>query len=178
MAVPIFVYYFMNSKYFLKHFCCVCVCVWTSVQYSRSVMSDSLWPLGQEHARLPCPSLTPGVCSNSCPSSRWCYPTISSSVIPFSFCLQSFPASVYFPMSPFFFIRWLKYWSFSSASVLPVNIHNWFSIGFPGGSDHKASACNERDLGSFPGSGRSPEEGNGKPLQYSCLENLMDGGTW
>ena len=65
-------------------------------------MSDSLWPHGLQHARLPCPSPTSGACSNSCPLSRWCHPTILSSVIPFSSCLQSFPASGSFPMSQFF----------------------------------------------------------------------------
>ena len=89
-----------------------------SVQFS-SVMSDSLRPHGLLHARLPCLSPTPGACSpNSCPSSQWCYPTISSSVIPFSSCPQSFPASGSFPMSQFF--RWPKYWSFSF-SISPSN---------------------------------------------------------
>ena len=74
----------------------------TSVQFSRSVMSDSLWPHGLQYTRLPCPSPTPNACSNSCASSRWCHPTISSSVIPFSSCLQSFPASGSFPVSQFF----------------------------------------------------------------------------
>ena len=74
----------------------------SSVQFSRSVMSNSLWPHGLQHARLPCPSPTPWACSNSCPLSRWCHPTISSSVAPFSSCLQSFPASRSFPMSQFF----------------------------------------------------------------------------
>ena len=68
-----------------------------SVQFSRSVVSDSLWPHGLQHARPPCPSPTPGVYSNSCPLSRWCHPTISSSVVPFSSHLQSFPASGSFP---------------------------------------------------------------------------------
>ena len=67
----------------------------------HSIMSDSLWPHGLQHTRLPCPSLTPGTCSNSC-LSQWCHPTISSSVVPFSSCLQFFPASGSFPMSPFF----------------------------------------------------------------------------
>ena len=79
-------------------------------QFSRSVMSDSLWPHGLQHARLPCPSPTPRACSNSHASTQWCHPTISSSVIPFS-CLQSFPATGSFPMSQFF-ERWPKYWSF------------------------------------------------------------------
>ena len=68
-----------------------------SVQFSCSVVSDSLRPYGLQYARLPCPSPTPGACSNSCPSSQWCHPTFSSSVIPFSSCLQSFPASGSFP---------------------------------------------------------------------------------
>ena len=75
-------------------------------------MSGSLRPHGPQHIKLPCPSPTPGACSNSCPLSRWCHPTISSSVIPFSSCLQSFPASGSFPISQFW-IRWPKYWSFS-----------------------------------------------------------------
>jgi len=74
----------------------------SSVQLSHSVVSDSFRPHGLQHARPPCPSPTPGVYPNSCPSSRWCHPTISSSVIPFSSCLQSFPASGSFPMSQFF----------------------------------------------------------------------------
>ena len=71
----------------------------SSVWFSNSVMSDSLWSHGLQHARLPCPSQTPGACSNSCPLSQWCHPNISSSVIPFSSCLQYFPASGSFPMS-------------------------------------------------------------------------------
>ena len=73
-----------------------------SVQFSRSVMSDSLWPHGLQHTRPPCPSPTPGVHPNLCPLSRWCHPTISSSVVPFSSCPQSFPASGSFPMGQFF----------------------------------------------------------------------------
>ena len=73
-----------------------------SVQFSSSVVSDSLWLHGPQHARLPCPSPTSGAGSNSCPLNRWCHPTISSSVVPFSSCLQSFPASGSFPMSQFF----------------------------------------------------------------------------
>ena len=82
-------------------------------------MSNSLRPHGLQHARPPCPSSTPGAWSDSCPSSWWCYPTISSSVIPFSSCLQSFPASGSFPMSQ---IRWPKYWSFIF-SISPSNEH-------------------------------------------------------
>ena len=90
------------------------------IQFSRSVMSDSLWPHGLQHTRLPCPSATPRVYPNSCPLSRWCHPTISSSVIPFSSHSQSFPESGSFPMSQFFCIRWPKYWSFSF-SISPSN---------------------------------------------------------
>ena len=79
--------------------CFVWVFFLSSIQFSRSVMSDSLRPHGLQHTRLPCPSPTPGACSNSHPSSWWCHPTISSSVVPFSSCLQSFPASGSFPMS-------------------------------------------------------------------------------
>ena len=82
-----------------------------SVQFSRSVLSDSLWPHGLQHARPPCPSPTPGACSNSCPSSQWCHLIISSFVIPFS-CPQSFPASV-FSNESVLHIRRSKYWSFS-----------------------------------------------------------------
>ena len=90
--------------------------IFSSVQ--SSVMSYFLWPHGLQHTRLPCPSPTPGAYSNSCPLSRWCHPTISSSVIPFSSCLQSFPASGSFPTSQF--IRWPNYWSFSF-SISPSN---------------------------------------------------------
>ena len=85
---------------------------WTSVQFSCSVMSDSLWPRGLQHARLPCPSLSPRVCSNSCPLSQWCHPTISSSVALFSFCLQSFSASGAFPASQFFHSVVKDHWEF------------------------------------------------------------------
>ena len=102
-------------------------------------MSDSLRLHGLQHARLPCPSPTPGVCSNSCPSSQWCHPTISSSVIPFSSCLQSVPASRSFPMNQFFAFRWPKYWSFSF-SISPSNEYSglmffridWFDLAVPG----------------------------------------------
>ena len=89
------------------------------VQFSRSVMSNSLWPHELQHARPPCPSSTPGVYSNSCPSSRWCHPTISSSVVHFSSCPQSLSASGSFLMSQ---MRWPKYWSFTF-SISPSNEH-------------------------------------------------------
>ena len=87
--------------------------VFSLVQFSRSVMSNFLWPHGLQHARPPCPSPTLGVYSNSCPLSQWCHPTTSYSVCSFSSCLQSFPASASFQMSQLFASRWLKYWNFS-----------------------------------------------------------------
>ena len=99
--------------------------------YSHSIMSNSLWPHGLQHTRLLSPSLSPRVCSNSCPLSQWCHPTISSSVVPFSSCLQSFPASV-FSNELALPIRWPKYWSFSLASVLPMNIQVLFPLGWTG----------------------------------------------
>ena len=81
------------------------------LMFSHSVVSDILPPHGLQHARLPCPSPSPGVCSNSCPLSQWCHPAIPSSVIPSSSCLQSFAATGSFPVSSS--IRWPKYWSFS-----------------------------------------------------------------
>ena len=93
-------------------------------------MSDSLWPHGLQHDRLPCPSLSPGVCSNSCPLSWWCYLTISSSATLFSFCLQSFPASGSFTMSQLFTSGGQSIGA--SASVLPMNIQNWFPLGLTG----------------------------------------------
>ena len=104
----------------------------TSVQFSHSVVSDSLWLHGLQHARTPCPLPTPGVYSNSCPSSRWCHPAISSSVIPFFSCIQSFPASGSFQMSQFFTSLGQRIGISASASVLPVNIQDWFPLGGTG----------------------------------------------
>ena len=102
------------------------------VQFSLSVASDSLQPHGLQHTRLPYPSPTPRACSNSCPSSQWCHPTISSFIIPFSSCLQSCPASGSFPMSQF--SRWggQSIGASASASVLPMNIQDWFPLGLIG----------------------------------------------
>ena len=102
-----------------------------SSQFSHSVMSDYLGPQGLQHAKVPCPSPTPRVCSNSCPSSRWCHPTISSSV-PFSSCLQSFPASGSFQMSQFFTSGDQNIGASASASVFPMNIQDWFPLGLTG----------------------------------------------
>ena len=109
--------------------------IFSSVQFCHSVVSNSLQPHRLQHARPPCPLPTPRVYSNSCPVSWWCHPTISPSVIPFSSCLQSFPASGSFPMSQSLRIRWPKYWSFSFSINLP-NEHSglisfrmgWFDL--------------------------------------------------
>ena len=102
-----------------------------SVQFSRLVVSNSLWPHGQ-HARPPCPSPTPGVYPNSRPLSRWCHPTILSSVVPFSFCLQSLLASGSFQISQFFASGGQSIGVTASASVLPVNIQDWSPLGWTG----------------------------------------------
>ena len=107
-------------------FCCL------SVQFSRSAVSDSLQPHELQHTRPPCPSPTPGVYSNSCPSSQWCHSTISSSVVPFSSCLQSFPASGSFPMSRFFASGGQSIGVSASASDLSMNIQDWFPLGWTG----------------------------------------------
>ena len=103
-----------------------------SVQFSHSVMSDSLRPHGLQHTRLPCPSPTPRAYSNSCPSHQWCHPTISSSVVSFSSHLQSFPTSGSFPMSWFFASGGQSIGVSASASILPVNIQDWFLLGWTG----------------------------------------------
>ena len=93
-------------------------------------MSDSLWPHGLQHTRLPCPSPIPGTCSNSCPSSRWCHPPISSFVVPFSFCLQSFPASGSFQRSQFFASDGQSTGASPSALVFQMNIQGWPPSGW------------------------------------------------
>ena len=103
-----------------------------SVQFNHSVVSDSLQPHGLQHARLLCSSPTPGACSNSCPLSWWCHPTISSSAIPFSSCLQSFPELGSFPMSQFFTSGGQSIGVSASTSVLPMNIQDWFPLGWIG----------------------------------------------
>ena len=104
----------------------------SSVHFSHSVMSDSLWPHSLQHSRLPCPSPTPGAHSNSCQLSRWCHPTISSSVIPFSSSLQSFPASGSFPVSQFFASGGQSIRVSASTSVLPMNTQDWSPLGWTG----------------------------------------------
>ena len=118
-------------------------CIWTSIyqplrfynsvqSVQPSVMSDSLRPHGLQHARPPCPPPAPGVNPNSYPFSQWCHPTISSSVIPFSSCLQSFPALGSFQMSQFFTSGGQIIGVSASSSVLPVNIQDWFPLGWTG----------------------------------------------
>ena len=103
-----------------------------SVHFSLLVMSDSLQPHGLQQARLPCPSPIPGAYSNSCPSSWWCHPTISSSVVPFSSHLQSFPASGSFQMSQVVTSGGQSIGVSASASALPMNIQDWFPLGWTG----------------------------------------------
>ena len=114
-----------------KHleWCLVCrKCLLLS--FSHSVVFGSLWPHGLQHARLPCPSPSPGACSNSYPLSQWCHLTVSSSVVPFSSCLQSFPASGCFQMNQVFASGGQS--TGASASVLPMNIQDWFPLGWTG----------------------------------------------
>ena len=105
-------------------------CIFMLLLFSSSVMSNSLWPHGLQHARLPYSSPSPGVCSNSCPLSRWCHPTISSSDAPFSSCPQSFPALGSFPVSQLFPSGGQS--TGASASVLSVNIQDWSPLGLAG----------------------------------------------
>ena len=114
-------------------FLCLCRYLFIQIsliQFSRSVVSDYLWPHESQHTRLPCPSSTPGVYSNSCPSSQWCHPKIWSFVDHFSSCLQSFLASESFPMSQFFTSGGQSIGV--SASVLPMNIQYWFILELSG----------------------------------------------
>ena len=104
----------------------------SSFQFSRSVVSDSLPPHELQHARPPCPSPTPRVHPNPCPLSQWCHPTISSSVIPFSSCPQSFPASKSFPVSQLFPSGSQSIGVSASTSVLPKNTQDWSSLGCTG----------------------------------------------
>ena len=99
------------------------------IQFSHSVVSDSFWPRGLQHARPPCPSPSPRVCLNSCPLNRWCHPAISFSVIPFSSCPESLPESGSFLMSQFFASGDQSIGASASASVLPKHILGWFPLG-------------------------------------------------
>ena len=145
--------YFISIIMLWSHCCYWCLCsvhlwivcyknhplIYVKINYFNficdqfsSVMSDSLQPHGLQHTRLFCPSQTSKACSDSYPSSRWGHPTISSSVIPFSSCLQSFPASGSFPMSQFFESGSQSIGVSASTSVLPMNIQDWFPLGWTG----------------------------------------------
>ena len=104
----------------------------SSFQFTHSVMSDSWWPHEPQHARPPCPSPTTRVHPNSCPLSRWCHPTISSSVIPFSSCPQYFPASGFFQMTKLFASGGQSIRVSPSTSVLPMNTQDWSALGWTG----------------------------------------------
>ena len=104
----------------------------SSVQFSHSVVSDSLQPHEPQHARPPCPSPTPGVHPNACPLSRWCHPTISFSVVPFSSCPQSFPASGSFQMNQLFTLGSQSTGVSASTSVLQMNTQDWCPLGWTG----------------------------------------------
>ena len=139
-------------------------------------MSDCLWLHGLQWVKFPCPSLYPWVCSDLCPLSQWCHLTILSSTTPFSFCLQSFPASRSLP----------KNWLFpsscqsigASASVLPVNIQGWFPLELTGLISNSmklwAMPCRATQDGWVILKSSDKIWGNGKPLQYSCCKNPMN----
>ena len=113
----------MNHSLYLTNCCC----------FSVTQSCLTLWPHGRQHTRLPCPSPTPGACSNSCPLSHWCHPTISSSVTPFSPCPQSFPASGFFSTMSWLFPAGSRSIEASaSASILIMNIQGWFPLGLTG----------------------------------------------
>ena len=136
----------MTSWFFVINITCdyefldLNILYWFLVQFSCSVVFDSLRPHGLQHARHPCPSPTPRAYSNSCPSRQWCHPPTSTSVVPFSSCLQSFPASGSFQMSWLFTSRGQSIGVSGSASILPKNIQNlfplrltaWISLQFKG----------------------------------------------
>ena len=113
-------------------FACQSLVQFSSVHFSRSVVSDSLWPHELQHARPPCPSPTPEACSNSCPSCQWCHPAISSSAVPFSSCPQSLPASGSFPKSQLFSWGGQSTGVSASASVLPMKTQDWSPLGWTG----------------------------------------------
>ena len=158
-----------------------------SVQFNRSVVSDFLRPHELQHARPPCPSPTPRVHPNSCPSSWWCHPAILSSVVPFSSCPQSASIRVFSNESTLH-MRWPKYWSFSFSIsptkeqpglisfkmdwldllklILYTHTHIYY-IYFPDSSAGKESTCKAGDPGSISGLGRSARKGIDYPLQYS-----------
>ena len=160
-----------------------------SVQFSCSVMSDSLPPHGLQHARSPCLSPTPGVYPNLCPLSQWCHPTISSSVVPFSSRLQSFPASGSFRMSQFFTSDGQSIGVSASASVFPMSIQYWFLLGRTGWISLQSkrlsrvfsnTTVQKHQFFDAQLSLQSNSHIHTWPLAKPklCLENPMDGGAW
>ena len=139
------------------------------VQFCHSVMSHSLQPHGLQHTRLPCPSPSPRACSSTCPLSRWCHPIMSSSVIPFSSCLQSFPASRSFPVSQLLASGVQSTEASASTSVLSMNIQDWFPLDWQGlisfGIDKDWqvwSPCSPRD-----------SQESSLTLQFKSISSLM-----
>ena len=129
----------------------------SSVQFIHSVVSNSLWPHESQHAKPPCPSPTPGVHSDSRPSSQWCHPAISSSVVSFSFCPQSLPASGSFPMSQLFSWCGQSTGVSASSSVLPMNTQDWSP---------------QNELVGFPCSPRDSQESSPTP-QFKSINSLV-----
>ena len=132
MSRKVRVYVVRSIPYFFFTHCSYDSVTECSVQFSLSVVSDSLRPHELQHARPPCPSPTPGVHPNPCPLSRWCYPTISSSVVPFSSCPQSFPASGSFPVSQLSTSGGQSIRVSASTSVLLMNTQDWSPLGWTG----------------------------------------------
>ena len=135
------------SSFIIKNELLIHTRIWwklkTSAQFSHSVMSDSLQPHGLQHVRPPCPSPTPRVYSNPCPSNWWCHPVISSSVVPFSCCPQSLPASGLFPMSQLFTWGGQSIRVLASASVLPMNTQDWSPLGWTGRISFQSKGLSE-----------------------------------
>ena len=138
-------------------------------------MSNSFQPYGLQHGRLPCPSLSPSVCSNSCPLSWWCHTTISSSVAHFYSCPQSFPASETFPMSQLFTSDSQSIRASASASVLPMNIQGWFPLGLTGlilQSKRLSTVFSSTTVGKYPFFGTQPALGSNSYMHTWLLEKL------
>ena len=139
-SITVFNILFSSKLHKGKDFFLLNIICFSSLQFSCKAISDSLWSHGLHHTRPPCSSPTLRVYSNSCPLSRWCHPTISSSVFPFSSHLQSFPASGSFQMSQFFALGGQSIGVSASTLVLPINIQDWFPLGWLVGSP-----CSPRD---------------------------------
>ena len=174
-------------KWYNIHYSVICInltCIFIPVQFSHSVMSDSLRAHEPQHARPPCPSPTPRVQPNLCPSSQWCHPVISSSVVPFSSCPQSFPASGSFPMSQLFTSGGQNIGVSASTLVLPMNTQGWSPLGWTGWISLQSKGFSRVFSNTavqkhqFFSAQLSFGEGNGNPLQSSCLKNPMDRGAW